>query len=189
MIGIRYVHKFLIIVCCSRNIAYKRNNVWMQLLTTPYNWNEIRYSMTWITHVRPYKCTKVCYSMQHALENLTKLKILKYYSSMLIWLECSLWWCIALGRKNPHGLNTFCVLRTIESRTKIWLSVLLLLNYCLFTSHCSWGFCVGLCTGMHYFVSFLVHTWETLYLTLYLNSSVIAWWLQPTSAQNSVPTC
>ena len=26
----------------------------------------------------------------------------------------------------------------------------------LCTSHCLWGFCVGICSGMHYFVSFLV---------------------------------
>ena len=34
--------------------------------------------------------------------------------------------------------------------------VLLLLNHCLFTSHCLWGSVFGLCFGMHYFVAFLV---------------------------------
>ena len=28
--------------------------------------------------------------------------------------------------------------------------------YCFCTSHCLWGFCVGLSFGMHYFMSFLV---------------------------------
>ena len=31
-----------------------------------------------------------------------------------------------------------------------------MLIYFLCTSHCLWGFCVGLCFGMHYFASIIL---------------------------------
>ena len=46
-------------------------------------------------------------------------------------------------------------------------------NIVLCTSHCLWRYCVGLCSFMHYFESFLVHAREPPYSNSAVNDCVV----------------